>query len=94
MCGGWLYRATLYWKFAVAPGEPYGLGDVLEVLISYALIASSGLTLATALVFVAVRSLRQWHAIALLACVLAVPLFRVVEPHVPQLMSPRSRRAR
>lgn len=91
-----MYRATLYWKFAVAPGEPYGLGDVLEVLMSYTLIASSGLILATALVFVAVRSLRQWHAIALLACagVLAVPLFRIVEPHVPQLLSPRSRRAR
>ncbi len=28
---GLLYRATLYWQIPVASGEPYGLGDVLDL---------------------------------------------------------------
>ncbi|MEM7254010.1 MAG: hypothetical protein AAF493_21535 [Pseudomonadota bacterium] len=28
--GALIYRATVYWKIPVAPGEPYGLGDLID----------------------------------------------------------------
>ena len=89
MCGGWLFRATFYWRIPVVPGDPYGLGDILELLIYFALLGSSAVALGLAAIFIVVRSLRQWRSIAILACVglLAIPLFLVVHSHLPQLMS-------
>jgi hypothetical protein len=85
LLAGWLYRATLYWKIPVASGEPYGLGDVIELLINFVLLGSSALTLVVALVFAVVRRLRHWRAIGALACagILAVPLFLTIHAHLP-----------
>jgi hypothetical protein len=43
--GGLVYRATVYESIPVAPGDPYGLGDVLELLLYFVLLGSSALTL-------------------------------------------------
>ena len=88
VCGGWLYRATLYWRIPVAPGDPYGLGDVIELLIYLALLGSSASILGIALVFMLVPTFRRWPAIAALvgAGLLATPLYIAVHAHLPQLV--------
>jgi hypothetical protein len=47
LCGGWataglLFRFTTYGTMPVAPGEPYGEADVLELFHYGALVALSG----------------------------------------------------
>lgn len=86
--GGWLFRATLYWTIPVAPGEPYGLGDVLEWLIGITLVGTSVIAIGLAALFAAIRRLRDWRAVAMLGLsgALAFPITILVHPHVPQLV--------
>jgi len=87
VCGGLLYRATVYESIPVAPGDPYGLGDVLELLLYFILIGSSALTLLTALVLSVVPSLRNWRAVAALigAGLLALPVYFLLHSYAARL---------
>ncbi len=38
---GLAFRSTLYWLIPVVPGEPAGLGDVIELLIQFLLFGIS-----------------------------------------------------
>lgn len=90
--GGWLFRATLYWKIPVAKGDPYGPGDLLDLLFSFAVLGSSAVALASAALLAAVRRWRRWRLVAALAFagLVATPLFAFVHPHVPQLVRTRA----
>ena len=94
MCGGWIYRATVYWRIPVARGDAYGLGDIIELWVYFGLIGSSIITLTVAAALMCVPTLRHWRSIAALACVglLAVPLFVFVHSHLPRVMRARSSR--
>jgi hypothetical protein len=73
---GIAFRALVYPRLGVAPGAPYGIGDILELLIGAALALASLVALAAAVVLAAVRSLRDGRAIAALwmSGVIAWPL--------------------
>lgn len=83
--GGWLYRATLYHRIPVARGDPYGLGDLIDLGFFFLLLATSTLAVAGAILCAAVPSLRNWKAVAVLAAagVLATPIYRAVHPLLP-----------
>lgn len=85
--GGLLYRATVYESIPVAPGDPYGLGDVLELLLYFVLLGSSALTLLTALLLSVVPSLRNWRAVAALigAGLLALPVYFLLHTYAARL---------
>lgn len=87
VCGGLLYRATVYESIPVSPGDPYGLGDILELLLYFILIGSSALTLLTALVLSVVPSLRNWRAVAALlgAGLLALPAYFLLHTYAARL---------
>lgn len=40
--GGLAYRSTYYWVIPVAPGDPYGVGDVLGLIVGMSLVVVSG----------------------------------------------------
>ena len=42
--GGLLFRTAFYARIYIAPGEPYGLADIIEFLLSAALLALIGLS--------------------------------------------------
>ena len=63
---GLAFRAVVYPRLGVAPGEPYGLGDVLELFIGAALALASLTAFVAALVLSVVRSLRDGRALAAL----------------------------
>ncbi len=54
---GLVYRATLYWKIPVAPGDPYGLADIIELLFYFGILASSGVTMVFAFLILSINSI-------------------------------------
>jgi len=40
---GLLFRKTLYWQIPVAADNPYGLGDIIDLLFYFAVLGFSGL---------------------------------------------------
>lgn len=87
MAGGLIYRSTLYHHLPVARGEPYGVGDVLDLLIYFALLGTSALTLGTALVLAAVPRWRSRAAIIalILAGLLPLPIYVLLHARLPRI---------
>jgi len=56
---GLLFRATLYWSLPVAPGDPYGIADVIELLNGYLLMGLSCALIPVGLVLIIKRSVRS-----------------------------------
>jgi hypothetical protein len=83
-----LYRMTVYWMIPVAAGDPYDLGDVIELLLYFCMLGTSATTLAVAAVFCALPSLRHWRSIAVLAGagLATVPAYMLILPHLPKLL--------
>src|SRR5688500_9246518 len=75
VAAGLVFRATLYARLPVAPGEPYGIGDVIELLLYYAVLGGSAIAVCMAAVVAVVPALRHWRSVAWLAGVgvLALP---------------------
>jgi hypothetical protein len=73
---GLVFRALVYPRLGVAPGDAYGVGDVLELLIASALLVASAGALVAALVLGVARPLRDRRAIVslLVSAVVAWPL--------------------
>lgn len=63
---GLVFRAVVYPRLGVAPGDAYGVGDVLELALAAALVLASLTALAAACVLAAVRALRDGRAIVAL----------------------------
>jgi hypothetical protein len=85
--GGLLFRGTLYHRLPVAPGEPYGLGDIIELLIYFTLIGTSLCTLLAALVCCARPVWRDRVGVAVLlgAALLPLPAYYVLHASVTRL---------
>jgi len=64
-----LYRSTLYWKIPVAPGDPYGLGDIIDAGFGLLVVAGSGLALIGAVVTLVVPRYRSARNAVILAAV-------------------------
>ncbi len=82
---GLVFRATLYWRLPVAPGEPVGIADVLELFGYLLILALSALSIILALVV----ALRRRYATAIRVSMIAVltPLaFYLLHPLVPRLL--------
>jgi hypothetical protein len=78
--GGWLDRVAVYPRIPVHPGDPYGLGDLIDLGFFLVLVATSVFALVAALVCAAVPRLRNWRAAGVLAAagLVSVPLYRFV----------------
>lgn len=85
--GGLLFRGTLYHRLPVAAGDPYGLGDIIELLIYFVLIGTSLCTLLLALVVIARPAWRDRLCITILlgAALLPLPVYYLLHAHVPRL---------
>jgi hypothetical protein len=83
--GGWLYRVAVYPRIPVHPGDPYGLGDLIDLVFFLVLVATSAFALVAALVCAAVPRWRNWRAVGVLAVagLVSAPLFRVVHGWLP-----------
>lgn len=47
---GLLFRATIYWLIPVSSEEPAGFGDVIELVIYFAIVGSAGIVLVLSIV--------------------------------------------
>jgi len=85
---GLLYRATVYWKIPVSPGDPYGFGDVIELFWFVALLLLAGITLMFSAVIAFVPQLRNPRLafMLFLAAVLSPTAYYIIHPFVPRLV--------
>jgi len=83
-----IFRATLYWSFSVADGEPKGGGDVIEIILFLLLLGTCFLSILYAALLVVVPKLRnKSYSINLLIIGILVPLaFWFVHPLIPKLV--------
>ena len=75
--GALLYRATVYWRFTPAPGEPYGVGDIIDFALAMLLFLVCGLCAAAGV------------AASMRPAVIGITSFVVyyfLHPHVPRLL--------
>ena len=56
---GLIFRATLWWVIPVAPNEPYGLGDVIELAIYFLILAIAAFSLLWALALFVIPAIRD-----------------------------------
>lgn len=83
-----LFRATLYWLFPVEPGEPYGLGDILELGLMALLFVTGGVCAGLGVVLSA-RGDDQARRLAFRPVLIGICSFVIyyfVHPHVPRLL--------
>lgn len=85
---GLLYRATLYWKMPLLPGDPYGISDVIEVFWFMALLVLAGLTLMFSAAIAFVPQLRNARLafVLFLAAILAPVGYYFIHPFVPRVV--------
>ena len=83
-----LYRATVYWSFAPAPGEPYGLGDIIDFALALLLFLVCGLCAAAGLASSMSGDGSEQH-LAFRPAVIGITSFvayYLLHPHVPRLL--------
>jgi len=83
-----IFRATLYWSFSVADGEPKGGGDVIEIILFLLLLGSCFLSVLYAALLAFVPKLRnKSYSFNLLIIGIFVPLvFWFIYPFIPRLV--------
>lgn len=86
--GALLYRGTAYWLFAPAPGEPYGLGDIIDFALAMVLFVVCGLCAAAGLASSMSGDGSEQH-LAFRPAVIGITSFvayYLLHPHVPRLL--------
>lgn len=85
---GLSFRSTLYWKFRVTPGDPYGGGDILDAGLFLISAIFALLAIITALVRLAISySTNLRHSAKTIAYVLGILVFYYnVHVIMPRLM--------
>ncbi len=85
---GLVFRSTLYWSFSVAQGEPYGSGDIIEMLLALLLILSSFLGLIYTLILLLVPKYRHYFRALKLAviCISSPICYYFLHALMPKLM--------
>ncbi len=83
-----LYRATVYWQFPPAPGEPYGVGDIIDFALGMLLFLVCGLC-AAAGVAASMSGDGSKQQLAFRPAVIGITSFVVyyfLHPHIPRLL--------
>jgi len=82
-----LFRATLYWSIPVADDEPYGGGDILEIILFLLIILFSLAAALYATILAVVPKLREKKYILrlLLVGALVPMLYFILHPLMPKL---------
>ncbi len=85
---GLIFRATLYWTLPVAPGEPYGIADILELIIYFTILGMASLNVIVGLILLLVPNWRDIRlaVIALIVSLIMPPLYFMLHSLVPKLM--------
>ncbi len=85
---GLLYRSTVYWLIPVAPGEPYGFGDVLDFGFAVILIFSVGLTVIISLLLMVLwkRKNKKTALNIWVVSVVATVVYYLLYPILPRLV--------
>jgi len=85
---GLIFRATFYWTLPVSPGEPYGIADVLELIIYFTILGMAGLNILLGLLMLMVTAWRDIRlaVIALIVSLIMPPLYFMLHSLVPRLM--------
>ena len=83
-----IFRATLYWSFSVADGEPKGGGDIIEIFLFLLLLGSCLLSILYAVLIALVPRLRNHlYSINLLVIGILIPvIFWFLHPIIPRLL--------
>ncbi len=85
---GLIFRATFYWILPVAPGEPVGIADVLELFIYFTILGMAGLNILLGLLMLVIPAWRDVRLaiISLIVSVVMPPLYFILHALVPRLM--------
>lgn len=82
---GLSFRGTLYWMLPVLPGEPYGLGDVMELSFFFLLLGTALLVLLSGVALLLFKELGL--ASRAVGMAVTVPLvYFLLHPLVPRLV--------
>ncbi|PSL10979.1 hypothetical protein CLV44_12460 [Marinobacterium halophilum] len=82
---GLVFRSTLYWLIPVMPDEPFGLADIIELLIFYSLFGSGVFLIISSLVLAVFRKAKP--AMKAFSIGLLSPLlYYVIHAYVPKLV--------
>jgi hypothetical protein len=87
---GLLFRSTVYWAIPVQPGDAYGFGDVLDLLLYFAVTGMALVATALGLLLVVATSLGNrrlglWLAAVGLGCIVA---YQPLHSLMPRLVGP------
>ena len=85
---GLIFRATFYWTLPINPGDAYGIADVLELVIYFAILAMAALTMLFAVLMLIVPAWRDIRIaiISLIVSLIMPPLYFMLHSFVPKLM--------
>ena len=86
--GALLYRATAYWMFVPAQGEPYGIGDIIDFALAMLLFLVFGLCAAAGVAASMSGDGTEQH-LAFRPAVIGITSFVVyyfLHPHIPRLL--------
>lgn len=87
---GLAYRATLYWRVPVAPGDAHGLVDVIDLGLGVVLFLTcsiGGLLALSGLIYPRLLGATQGVRL-MLACLASFGAYWLLHPHMPRLIGP------
>lgn len=82
-----VFRATLYWHLPVAPGEPYGIADLLEFLLGLCLLFFAALAIGLGVILILDRrlGLRRHGVLLLIVGIASAAAAMLLHPLVAKL---------
>ncbi len=83
-----IFRATLYWWLPVAPGEPAGGGDVIELLLFFGILLVATVTMVIGLLLMIVPAWRDMRLgiVVLIISLISPPLYFILHSMIPRLV--------
>ena len=84
-----IFRATLYWWLPVAPGEPAGGGDVIELLLFFGILLVATITLVIGLLLMIVPAWRDMRLgiVVLIISLISPPMYFMLHSMMPKLVN-------
>lgn len=83
-----IFRATLHWWLPVAPGESYGGGDVIELLLFAGILLVATITMIIGLLLMIVPAWREMRLgiAVLIISLLSPPMYFMLHNMMPKLV--------
>lgn len=82
---GLVFRSTVYWVIPVAPDEPAGLGEVIELLIYFAILGLAGFTVLLSLAMVLLKNYEYAIKVFMVSVITPVAYY-FLHSFLPRLM--------